>query len=166
MDGAVPFARRSPTKLPGGCQQRSLLLLRLWPRRRRDSLCGTLPPGEVSASRGVAAPMARCRTPIAGSRTFLSHSVTPPQRGGCLSLPTRNPLPGADRAHGDRLRARWLSAGLADAVGSLFAGSARGRPRDRRGLRRIRTADRLSVGRQPLWPQPFARGTSAPFLAG
>src|SRR3989442_7937635 len=152
MDGAVPFARRSPTKLPGGCQQRSLLLLRLWPRRGRDSLCGTLPPGEVSASRGVAAPMARCRTPIAGSRTFLSHSVTPPQRGGCLSAPTRNPLAGADRKHADRLRAPRLPAGLADAVWSLFAGSASGRLGGRRRVRRILPSDRLSVGRQSLLP--------------
>src|SRR5437763_1752435 len=144
----------------------SLILPMMWPSRRSDSLCGTLSPGEVSASRGVAAPMARCRTPIAGSRTFLSHSVTPPQRGGCLSLPTRNPFPGADRAHGDRLRARWLSAGVADAVGSLFTGSASGRPGDQRGLRRLRTADRLSVGRQPLWPQPFTCGAAAPLLAG
>ena len=55
---------------------------------------------------------------------FLSHAVTPPQRGGCLSVPTRSPLAGTDRAHADRLRARRLSAGLADAVGPLFAGSA------------------------------------------
>ena len=94
MDGAVPFAWRSQTKLPGGPQQRPLLLLRLWPRRGRDSLRRALSPGEVPASRGVAAPMARCRASVAGSRTFLSHSVTPPQRGGCLSVPTRNPLPG------------------------------------------------------------------------
>src|ERR1035441_9633101 len=33
MDGAVPFAWRSPTKLPGGSQPRPFLLLRLWPRR-------------------------------------------------------------------------------------------------------------------------------------
>src|SRR5207253_10285282 len=117
MDGAVPFARRSPTKLPGGCQQRSLLLLRiqlhrhseavaylhqrgirsqaliehmrigyapgrLWPRRGRDSLCGTLSPGEVLAGLGVAAPMARCRASVAGGGTFLSNPVASPQRGG------------------------------------------------------------------------------------
>src|ERR1017187_4310036 len=166
MDGAVPFAWRSPTKLPGGLKQRSLLLLRLWPRRGRDSLCGTLSPGEVSASRGAARPLARASTPVAGSRTFLSHSVTPPRRGGCLSAPTRNPLPGADRAHADRLRARRLPAGLADAVGSLFAGSATGRPGERPGVRRLRASDRLSVGRQPLWPQPFACGAASPLFAG
>src|ERR1019366_7198085 len=59
MDGVVPFAWRSQAQLPGGYQQRPLLLLRLWPRRRRDSLRGAVSPGEVLASRGVAAPMAR-----------------------------------------------------------------------------------------------------------
>ena len=107
-----------------------------------------------------------CRAAVARSRTFLSHSVTPPQRGGCLSVPTRNPLAGTDRAHADRLRARRLPAGLADAVGSLFAGSASGRPGDRRGLRRIRASHRLSAGRQPLWPQPFGCGAASPVLAG
>ena len=63
--------------------------------------------------------------------------------------------PATDRAHADRLRARRLPAGLADAVGPLFAGSASGRPGDRRGIRRIRASDRLSAGRQSLWPQPF-----------
>jgi len=33
MNGAVPFASRSQPKLPGGWQQKPLLLLRLWPRR-------------------------------------------------------------------------------------------------------------------------------------
>ena len=61
IDGAVSFAWRPQTKLPGGCQQRSVLLLRLWPRRRRDSLCGALSPGEVLAGHGVATPMARRR---------------------------------------------------------------------------------------------------------
>src|SRR5260370_18170225 len=126
MDGAVPFARRSPTKLPVGCQQRSLLLLRLWPRRGRDSLCGTLSPGEVLAGLGVAAPMARCRASVAGGGTFLSNPVASPQRGGCLSAPTRNPLAGADRTHADRLPPRRLPAGLADADGSLFASSSSG----------------------------------------
>ena len=72
-----------------------------------------------------------CRASVARSRTFLSHSVTPPQRGGCLSVPTRNPLAGTDRAHADRLRARRLPARLADAVGLPSAGSASSRPGDR-----------------------------------
>src|ERR1700681_1984435 len=118
MDGAVPFAWRSQAKLPGGYQQRSFLLLRLWPRRGRDSLRGALSPGEVPASCGVAAPMARCRASVAGGDTFLSHAVTPSQRGGCLSVPTRSPLPGVDRTYAGRLRARQLPAGLADAVGA------------------------------------------------
>src|ERR1039457_1932960 len=117
MDGVVPFACRPPTKLPGGCQQRPVLLLRLWPRRGRDSLRRALSPGEVSASRGVAAPMARCRAFVAGSRTFLWHAVTPPQRGGCLSVPARNPFTGVARSHADRVCSRRLPAGLADAVG-------------------------------------------------
>ena len=71
---------------------------------------------------------------------FLSHSVTPPQRGGCLSVPTRNPLAGTDRAHADRLRARRLPARLADAVGLPSPGSASGRPGDRRWLRRLRAS--------------------------
>src|ERR1035437_3664199 len=136
MDGAVPSAWRPQTKLSGGCQQRPFLLLRLWPRRRRDSLRRALSPGEVLASLGVAAPM------------------------------TRGPLPSADRAHADRLRAWWLPAGLADTVGPLFAGSARGRPGDRRGVRRIRTSNRLSVGRQSVWPQPLGRSATSPVSAG
>src|SRR5260370_18402055 len=120
MDGAVPFARRSPTKLPGGCQQRSLLLLRLWPRRGRDSLCGTLSPGEVLAGLGVAAPMARCRASVAGGGTFLSNPVASPQRGGCLFAPTPNPLSGADRTHAVPLRARPLPSRFASPLLSLF----------------------------------------------
>ena len=81
---------------------------------------------------GVAAPMARRGAVVARSRTFLSHAVTPPRRGGCLSVPTRNPLAGTDRAHADRLRARRLPARLADAVGLPSAGSASSRPGDRR----------------------------------
>src|SRR4029077_7542554 len=104
MDGAVPFASRSQTKLPGGSPQRPFLLLRLWPRWGRDSLRGTLSPGEVPASLGVAAPMARCGACVTGDGTFLWHAVTPPQRGGCLSVPTRSPLAGTDRAYADRLR--------------------------------------------------------------
>src|SRR5260370_41456005 len=123
MDGVVPFAWRPQAKLPGGLTQRPLLLLRLWSRRGRDSLRGTLSPGDVSASRGVAAPMARCRAPVAGSRTFLSHSVTPPQRGGCLSAPTWESLPGAGRAHAGGARARRPPARLADATGALVAPS-------------------------------------------
>src|ERR1035438_9007073 len=166
MDGAVPTAWRSQTKLPGGCQQRSFLLLRLWPRRRRDSLRGTLSPGEVLASLSVAAPMARCRASVTRSGTLLSYSVPPPQRCVCLSIPTGDPLLGADRAHADRLRAWWLPAGLADTVGPLSAGSARGRPCDRSGLRRICTSNRLSVGRQSVWPQPLGRSTTSPVSAG
>ena len=117
--GLCPLHARSQTKLPGGSRQEPVLLLRLWPRRRRDSLRRTLSPGEVPASFGVAAPMARLGAVAAGSRRFLSHAVTPPQRGGCLSAPTRSPLAGTDRAHADRLRARRLPARLADAVGLL-----------------------------------------------
>src|ERR1035438_426285 len=150
MDGAVPFARRPQTKLPGGPQQRAFLLLWLRLRRRRDSLRRTLSPGEVPASPDVAAPMARRRAFAAGSGAFLSPAVAPPRRGGCLSRPTRTPLAGTDRTHADRLRARRLPARLADAVGPLFAGFASGRPGDRRGLRRIRAPDCLSVGGQPI----------------
>src|SRR5215469_3851254 len=166
MDGAMPFAWGSQAKLRGGSPQRPLLLLRLWPRRGRDSLRGTLSPGEVLASRGIAAPMAWCRASVAGSCTFLSHSVTPPQRSGCLSVPTRNPLVGTDRAHADRLCAWRLSARLVDTVGLLFADPASGRPGDRRGLRRIRASYRLSPGKQSLRPQPFGLGASSPVFAG
>src|SRR5205823_3181172 len=83
-----------------------------------------LSPHEVSRSAGVAAPMARY-TFAARSRAILLRSVTPPQRGSGLSAPTRHPLPGADRAHADRLCARRLSARLADAVGLLFATAER-----------------------------------------
>src|SRR5260370_36299915 len=127
MDGAVPFARRSPTKLPVGCQQRSLLLLRLWPRRGRDWLCGSLSPGEVLAGLGVAAPMARCRASVAGGGTFLSNPVASPQRGGCLSAPTRNPLAGADRTHADRLRAPPPPARVAGGEWAPLFCSASGR---------------------------------------
>ena len=64
---------------------------------------------------------------VARSCTLLSRAVTPPQRGGCLSVPTWSPFLGDDRAHADRLRTRRLPARLADAVGPLFAGSASGR---------------------------------------
>src|SRR5215472_7362232 len=60
MDGAVPLARGSQAEFPGRSPQRSFLLLRLWPRWGRDSLCRTLSPGEVLASFGAAMPMARC----------------------------------------------------------------------------------------------------------
>src|ERR1039457_6699584 len=103
MDGVVPFAWRSQAKLSGGCQQRPVLLLRLWPRRRRDSLRGAVSPGEVLASRGVAAPMARRGACVARSGTLLSHSVTSPQRSVCLSVPTWSPFLDADRAHADGL---------------------------------------------------------------
>src|SRR5438105_4299702 len=150
MDGVVPFAWRSQAKLPGGYQQRPFLLLRLWPRRRRDSLRGALSPGEVLASLGVAAPMAGCRACVARSGALLSHSVTPLRRSGCLSVPTRSPFLDADRTHADRLRPWRLPAGVADAVGPPVAGSAGGRPGDRHGIRLIRASDRLSAGRQSL----------------
>src|SRR5260370_7762533 len=102
---------------------------------------------------------------MARSGPLLSHSVTPPQRGRCLSVPRRSPFTGADRAHADWLRARRLPAGLADAVGPLFAGPASGRSGDRRGIRRIRASDRLSAGRQPLWPQPLVFGPTPPLPA-
>src|SRR5260370_28580453 len=110
MDGAVPCAWRSQTKLRGGTQQRPFLLLRLWPRRGRDSLRGTLSPGEVLASLGVAAPMARSGAFVARRGRFLSHSVTPPQRGGGLSLPTLSPLRGPYRKHAEPLLLRRVSA--------------------------------------------------------
>jgi hypothetical protein len=44
----VSIAWRPQTKLSGGCQQKPVLLLRLWPRRGRDSLCGTLSPVKFS----------------------------------------------------------------------------------------------------------------------
>src|ERR1019366_658081 len=167
MDGALSFAWRSQTEFPGGYQQGSLLLLRLWPRRGRDSLRGTLSPGEVLRSLGVTAPMAWGRVfLVARSRTFLSHSATPPQRGGCLSVPTWSPFLADDRAHADRLRTRRLPARLADAVGSLFAGPASSRSGARSGIRRLRAAYRLSAGRQSLWPQPVGCGTAAPVLTG
>src|SRR5579864_1694549 len=103
---------------------------------------------------------------VARGRTFLSHSVTPPWRGVRLSVPTRSPFIGNDRAHADRLRTRRLPARLADAVGSLIAGSASGRSGDRSGIRRIRPAHRLSAGGQSLWPQPFGCRPVTPVLAG
>src|ERR1017187_7003709 len=133
MDGAVPFAWRSQTKLPGGSQQKPVLLLRLWPRRRCDSLCRALSPGAVPASPGTAAPLAWRDAFTAGSCEFLWHAVTPSCRGGCLSAAPRTPLAGTDRAHAHRLRAGrclrgWLTqlgyplpalrqAGLVSAVG-------------------------------------------------
>jgi hypothetical protein len=92
-DRAVPLARRSQTELPGGFQQdlfycygyghggdiirfaelyyqvkfpQALAVLRQW--------------------RGV-------ESWLHEDRTFLLHSVTPPQRGGCLSAPTRSRSP-------------------------------------------------------------------------
>src|SRR5215831_20695577 len=110
--------------------------------------------------------MARCGTSAAGNGTLLWHPVAPPRRRRCLSVSTWNPLPGSDRAHAHWLRTRRLPAGLAHAVGLLSARSASGRPGDRRGLRRIRTPDRLSSGRQSIWPQPFAFGAASSVSAG
>ena len=161
MDGAVPFAWRSQTQLPGGSQQKPVLLLRLWPRRRRDSLCRTLSPGEVPASPGIAAPMARRGRPCCTKlRVSIACSYTA-TRGGCLSAPTRTPLAGTDRAHAHRLRAGRLPARLADAVGLPAPGSASSRFGYRRGIRHLHASHRLSAGRQSLWPQPLGGGAAA-----
>src|SRR6202790_3725205 len=79
MDGTVSAAPRSQTKLPGGSRQEPVLLLRLWLRRRCDSLCRTLSPGEVSASVDAAVPMAWPDAVITPSHRFLPHAVTPPR---------------------------------------------------------------------------------------
>ncbi len=97
--------------------KRPVLLLRLRARRRRDSLRRTLSPGEVPTSAVAAPTMAWVGAAASGSRRFLPHAVTPPRRGSRLPQSARNPLAGTDRGNADRLRARWLSAGLADAVG-------------------------------------------------
>jgi len=160
----APF-HRNTHQLCSGSQQRPFLLLRLWSWRRRDSLRGTLPPSEVLASVGGAASMACCRALIAGSRTFLSRSVTPPRRGDCLSVPTWYPFPAAGRAHAGRLRPRRLPPKLADAVGPRFAGSPSGRPGHRRWLRHLRAPRRFPAGGQSLWPKPFGLSTSSSVLA-
>src|ERR1022692_4778601 len=100
-----------------------VLLLRLWPRRRCDSLCRALSPGAVPASPGTAAPLAWRDAFTAGSCEFLWHAVTPSCRGGCLSAAPRTPLAGTDRAHAHRLRAGRLPARLVDAVGLPAPGS-------------------------------------------
>src|SRR5580704_7048930 len=146
VDRTVSSARRSQTKLPGGCQQGSFLLLWLWPRRRCDSLCGTVSPGEILGSRGLTVPMARRGAVVARCRPFLSHSVSPPQRGVRLPLPTRRPLVGGDRTHGHRLRSWRLPARLAHAVRAFFAGFVSGRPGNCSGLRCVHSTDCLSVG--------------------
>src|SRR6266446_2489768 len=117
MDGAVSAALRSQTQLPGGSRQEPVLLLRLWPRRRCDSLCRDLSRREVPASVGTAAPMAWPGAVVAASHRFLPHATPPPRRGSGLSAATRSPLAGTDRAHAYRLRTRrrW-PARLADAV--------------------------------------------------
>src|SRR5206468_11662862 len=103
---------------------------------------------------------------VARSRKFLWHSVTPPRRGGCLPAPARSPLAGTDRAHADRLRAWWwLSAALADTVGLPAPGPASSRSGHCRRLRRIQASDRLSAGRQSLWPQPLGFGAASPLFA-
>src|SRR5262245_43551472 len=58
MDGTVSAARRSQAELSGGSPQEPVLLLRMRPRRRRDSLCRTLSRGEVLTSVVTASPMA------------------------------------------------------------------------------------------------------------
>src|SRR5437016_1659991 len=85
---------------------------------------------------------------------------------GGLSASTRSPLAGTDRTHADRLRARRLLAGLADAVGLPTGSFASGRSGDRRGLRRIRASYRFPIGGQSLWPEPFGFGSAAPVSAG
>src|ERR1019366_10004476 len=165
MDGAVLFAWRSQTKLPGGSQQKPVLLLRLWPRRRCDSLCRALSPSEIPASLGVAVSMARLGALAAPSRKPLSHAVTPPRRGGCLSAPTRSSLARTDRAHAHRLRARRLLARLADAARLAAPGSASSRFGHLRWLRRLHPSHCVSTGRQPLWPQPDGFGAASPTFA-
>src|ERR1039457_1990654 len=166
MDGAVPFAWRSQTKLPGGSQQKPVLLLRLWPRRRCDSLCRALSPGAVPASPGTAAPLAWRGAFTAGSCEVLWHAVTPSWRGGCLSAAPRTPLAGTDRAHAHRLRAGRLPARLVDAVGLPAPGSASSRFGFRRGIRHLHASRRFSAGRQSLWPQSFDGGAAASVFAG
>jgi hypothetical protein len=103
----------------------------------------------------------------AGSREFLSHAVTPPRRGGCLSAATRNPLAGTNRAHAHRLRAWWqLSATLADTVGLSVPGSASSRFGHRHRVRRLQVSHRLPAGRQSLWPQPLGFGAASSVFAG
>src|ERR1700730_6066719 len=103
---------------------------------------------------------------VAPSRRFLLPAVTPSRRGDCLSEPTRSPLAGSDRAHADRLRAwRWLSSALAETVGLPAPGRASSRSGHCRRLRRIHASDRLSAGRQSLWPQPVGFGAASPLLA-
>ena len=161
VDGAVPAACRSPAQLPDGFRQELVLLLRLWPRRRCDPLCRTLPSGAVSASRDIAAPMAWCSTLAARSRELLSPAVTPSRRGGCLSAPPRTPLAGTDRAHAHRLRAWRMPARLADAAGLPTPGSPSSRFGFDRGIRYLHASYRLPAGRQSLWPQSFDFGAAS-----
>ena len=111
--------------------------------------------------------MARCRASVARSRTFLSHAVTPPSARRlpiCYQRGIRSPEliehMRIGYAPGGCLRG-WLTQ-----LGYPLAGSASGRPGDRRGIRRIRASDRLPAGRQPLWPQPFAAAPPHRFLPG
>src|SRR5215471_12055921 len=131
MDGAVPAARRSRSKLSGGLEQELVLLLRLWPWRRCDSFCRALSPAEVPASAGLAAPVARPGPFAARSHALLRRAVATPRRSDCLSAPTRTPVAGCDRAHAHWLRAGWLSARLASAVGLFPFGLAPSGPRQR-----------------------------------
>src|SRR5450631_2750216 len=134
MDRALPSTQRSQPKLPDGSQQKLVLLLRLWPRRRCDPLCRTLSPGEVPTSSELAAPLAWLGAFTARGGEFLPRALAPPRRGDCLSAAARTPLAGIDRAHAHRLRAWRLPAGLAPAVGLSVLGLAPSRPGQRCGL--------------------------------
>src|SRR5688572_5320813 len=109
--------------------------------------------------------MARLASAIARNRRFLSDAVTPSPRGGGLLVSTRSSLAGVDRAHANRLRARWLLARLVDAGGLSAPGFAASRFGHRRWLRRLHTSHCLPAGRQPLWPQPLGFGAASSLFA-
>src|ERR1035441_8101829 len=153
MHGAVPSARRSQAKLPDGSQQELVLLLWLWPRRRRDPFRRVVSSTPVSASRGALASMA-WRGELAGaSEKLLPHSVTPPFRSSPVFAPTRFAVSRSDRTHADRLRAGPLPARLADAVGLPTFPPAPNRPGQHQRLGCLFQPHCISAGRQPLWPQ-------------
>src|SRR5258708_13502887 len=107
--------------------------------------------------------MAGLAATIARSCWFLSHAVTPSQRGCCLPVPTRNPLARTDRAHANWLRAWRLLASLVDAVGLLAPDVASGRFGNRLRLRPLHTSRRVSAPPQSQCPRPPPPSALPPF---
>ena len=114
-DGTVPAAPRPSPQFPRGSRQEPVLLLRLRPGRRRDPLCGTLPPREIQRGDAAASRFPLRRISAERYRQLLPDPVTSPPRGGLLLTTARHPAARSARRNGNRLCSGPVPAFLADA---------------------------------------------------